>query len=695
MSLVQPDRRLNEPGLALALSPSGRAIRILVLVAAVLATVAGQLATPHRVAAAYSSDYPRGAYSTDTSNSTYDKLAGAGFNTVMTSPYAEYLGALQARGLKGVVWLGSWRNSTCSWSENDAWVRSHVTAIAGHPAVAAYYLGDEPNFGSCPSGPSMYAARTNLVHSLDPGRPTFTVIQAWDPAARESYPYGHWARSVDILGLDVYPCTLSSATCDFTQIDAAIAAADAAGVSKYWAVMQDFQDDYYRLPTPVEITAQFDRWNRSRMAGYLVFSWDFGTYNLDSQPSNVAELSRQNRLHGAGPGEPPPPSPPPPPPPTATPGGNYTALPPGRILDTRDGTGGYFGTLGANSTISVQVLNAGGVPSSGVGAVALNITADGATDSSFLTVFPGPGNPPLVSNLNFVQRQTIANLAFVNVGADGKVRVYNARGNVHVIVDVQGWFSNAPTGSAAGQFHPVPPVRLLDTRTSLGGHRGHLFAGEVMKLKVANTAALSEPVANVSSVIINLTASGHSQATFLTVYPGGDRPNASNLNVQAGTVQPNRVAVKLDTDGSVSIFLSDGDTDVIVDLNGWFGTSAAAAGVLYHGVSPFRIYDSRSPGQSMLSQGENRPLQVLGQAGVPNSAGAVVGDLAVTGSNIGSYMTVHPNDVATPLASDLNWPTGATIPNLVVVKIGADGQVAFYNALGSTNFVVDVSGWFA
>jgi hypothetical protein len=97
----------------------------------------------------------------------------------------------------------------------------------------------------------------------------------------------------------------------------------------------------------------------------------------------------------------------------------------------------------------------------------------------------------------------------------------------------------------------------------------------------------------------------------------------------------------------------------------------------------------------MLSQGENRPLQVLGQAGVPNSAGAVVGDLAVTGSNIGSYMTVHPNDVATPLASDLNWPTGATIPNLVVVKIGADGQVAFYNALGSTNFVVDVSGWFA
>jgi hypothetical protein len=221
-----------------------------------------------------------------------------------------------------------------------------------------------------------------------------------------------------------------------------------------------------------------------------------------------------------------------------------------------------------------------------------------------------------------------------------------------------------------------------------------VFAGEVVKLQVANTAALTEPVANVSSVIINLTASGQSQATFLTVYPGGDRPNASNLNVQAGIVQPNRAAVKLDLDGSLSIFLSDGDSDVIVDLNGWFGTASAAAGALYHGLAPVRLYDSRSAGQSILVQGENRPLRVRGLAGVPTNASALVADLVVTGSNIGSFMTVHPNDVPTPLASDLNWPAGATIPNLVVVKIGADGQVAFYNAVGFTNFVVDASGWF-
>jgi hypothetical protein len=662
-----------------------RAVRYLVLLGVALSPLAGQLASPLRVVAAYPGDFTRGAYSTDVSNGTYEKLQAAGFNTVMTSPYPEYLDALQAQGLKGVVWLGGWRNATCSWAESDAWVTAQVRSIAGKPAVAAYYLGDEPNFGSCPSGPNAYRARTNLVHSLDPGRPTFTVIQAWDPIARESYPYGHWAGTVDILGLDIYPCTLSSPTCDFAQIDAAVAAAAAAGVTRYWAVLQDFQDDYYRLPSPSEIAGQFERWNRSRMDGYLVFSWDYGTFVLDSQCGHTAELSRQNRLHGSTT----------PAIPATDPGGNYTPLPPARILDTRDGTGGYVGSLGPNSSIPVQVLGAGGVPSSGVGAVALNVTADGATDSSFLTVFPGPGKAPLVSNLNFVRGQTIANLVIVNVGPDGKARVYNAQGYVHVIVDVQGWFSNSPAAGSAGQFHPVPPVRLLDTRTATGAHPYRQVAGEVIKLQVANTpAALNQPVANVSSVILNLTVSGPSQAAFLTAYPGGARPNASNLNVQAGAVQPNRVAVKLDPDGFISIFLSDGSADVIVDLNGWFGTSSAAAGVLYHGVSPARIYDSRSAGQVKSSQGEKRPLQVHELACVPSSASGVVGNVAVTDSNMGSFMTVHPSDVATPLASDLNWPAGATIPNLVVVKIGADGKVAFYNALGSTNFVVDVSGWF-
>ena len=46
-----------------------------------------------------------------------------------------------------------------------------------------------------------------------------------------------------------------------------------------------------------------------------------------------------------------------------------------------------------------------------------------------------------------------------------------------------------------------------------------------------------------------------------------------------------------------------------------------------------------------------------------------------------------------PIASDLNWAPGQTVPNLVVVKLGADGKIAIHNGFGSTDVIVDVFGY--
>jgi hypothetical protein len=49
-----------------------------------------------------------------------------------------------------------------------------------------------------------------------------------------------------------------------------------------------------------------------------------------------------------------------------------------------------------------------------------------------------------------------------------------------------------------------------------------------------------------------------------------------------------------------------------------------------------------------------------------------------------------------PLASNLNFVANQTIPNLVIAKVGTNGQVEFYNgSSGTTHVVVDVMGWFA
>lgn len=253
-------------------------------------------ATPEQA----STELVRGAYGKDSSSLGYTVMAAAGFTSVMTGPYKEMLDPLAAHGLKGVVWLGAWRNApTCGFERDDAAITRLVSAIAGHPAILAYYLGDEPHVTECPNGPALFKKRTDLVHSLDPGSKTFTVIQASENGV--AHDYAPWAGAVDIIGFDVYPCPRSSGACNFGAIDSAIQAIKAAGVTHYWAVVQDFQDCYYRLPTPQELDSQFDHWAQSSMSGYFVFSWNYQSVQpncpgttLDSHPDNIAQLKHEN-----------------------------------------------------------------------------------------------------------------------------------------------------------------------------------------------------------------------------------------------------------------------------------------------------------------------------------------------------------------------------------------------------------------
>jgi hypothetical protein len=83
-----------------------------------------------------------------------------------------------------------------------------------------------------------------------------------------------------------------------------------------------------------------------------------------------------------------------------------------------------------------------------------------------------------------------------------------------------------------------------------------------------------------------------------------------------------------------------------------------------------------------------------GAGGVPVAATAVVANVTVTGPTAAGFLTAWPSDAPRPTASDLNFVPGQTVPNLVVVKIGADGKVNLYNLTGTTDAVVDVVGYY-
>jgi hypothetical protein len=90
---------------------------------------------------------------------------------------------------------------------------------------------------------------------------------------------------------------------------------------------------------------------------------------------------------------------------------------------------------------------ASGLPSSGIGAVALNVTAVNGFDDGgygFVTVYPCESDStvaPNSSNLNFAGGQTIPNAVIAPVSADGYV-CFSVYGNTDLLVDVSGYFGS-------------------------------------------------------------------------------------------------------------------------------------------------------------------------------------------------------------------------------------------------------------
>jgi hypothetical protein len=268
---------------------SGRVALALAVVAASAVVMAGALP------ALADESFPRGVYGIDSSPSGSDLMEALGFNVVEVGPYREELDGLQARGLRAMVWLGRWESHLCNFARDDDWVAQTLLPIAGHPAIFMYVLGDEPAAGECPDGPAIYRARTELVHLIDPGHPTFTAIPDQDPWLGEWHPYRHWVGAVDIIGVDIYPCRVRE-ECEYAKIDAALSALEQQGVPRYLAILQAFSAERsgYRLPTAEEVQQQFLGWRPSRMEGYFVYTWH-SDVDLEDHPDILAALASENQ----------------------------------------------------------------------------------------------------------------------------------------------------------------------------------------------------------------------------------------------------------------------------------------------------------------------------------------------------------------------------------------------------------------
>lgn len=266
--------------------------------------------------------------------------------------------------------------------------------------------------------------------------------------------------------------------------------------------------------------------------------------------------------------------------------GLFTAVAPQRVCDTRPdqqgvstnqcNSNGAGATLGRNGSLTVQLTGQGGIPASGVSAVALNLTATDTSSSGYLTAWPAGDPQPTASNVNWTPGHSVPNRVIVPVNKQGQVSIYNAQGLADVVIDVDGWYGDGTeTGPAGAMTSAVTPTRICDTRAlqpgvvvnqcNSNGAGDRLGAAQQRNIAVTGGVVPS----GAHAVLLNVTVTGTSSPGYLTVWPGDAPTGASDLNWAAGQTVANLVLVKLNAAGQVSVYSNSGGVDVVIDVLGF------------------------------------------------------------------------------------------------------------------------------
>lgn len=406
------------------------------------------------------------------------------------------------------------------------------------------------------------------------------------------------------------------------------------------------------------------------------------------------------------------------------PAAEFHPVDPVRILDTRKERGltggmvrpgdGRLDTTNAElraaevANHELTVTGVAGIPSAGVSAVLLNVTAVDPTGEGYVTVGPRPagtgdvfddqnsfGDWPDASNINIRAGVDTPNMVLVRVGAGGRIRFHVFGAETHLLADVAGWYSSIDSASdvTLTGFTPVNPARLLDTR---GEPSEPLSGGTTTELRVTSKAGVP---GDAEAVVLNVTAVSPSGSGFVTVYPsGGSVPDVSNLNLTAGVTRPNLVVVSVGDNGSIAIRPELAATHVLVDVFGYFAPESGGATTT---ATPFRVADSRNGiGTSTRpwSTQETRRIRIVGVGDVPAEATAVIANITVVGPTGEGFLTAWPSGLDAPNVSNLNFTSGEIIPNMAIIGLGDSGAIDVrvdlpWDPTGTAHVLVDVLGW--
>jgi len=372
----------------------------------------------------------------------------------------------------------------------------------------------------------------------------------------------------------------------------------------------------------------------------------------------------------------------------------FVPVTPCRLVDTRPQNGGS-GPIPGGSSANFAVPQLGGcnIPGS-ASAYSLNVTVVPNSVLGYLSIWPTGEDQPFVSTMNSLDGRVKANAAIVPAGISGAVSVFVSNTS-NVVLDIDGYFTSP--ASQTLEFYPLTPCRVIDTRQSMGDLGSpSLSGGQERDFPVLESPCF-QGVSGAAAYSFNFTVVPTQQNPdqplgYLTVWPQGqNQPTVSTLNNPTATAVANGAIVPAGSGGGMSVFASN-DTDLVVDINGYFAP-ASSTGLQLYAVAPCRALDTRNPGSGGAFQGALPVGITTSVCAPPIAAQAYVFNATVVPSGALGYLTLWPDGSNQPTASTLNALDGLVTSNLAIVPSTNGSIDAFASNL--TQLILDISSYFA
>ncbi len=368
----------------------------------------------------------------------------------------------------------------------------------------------------------------------------------------------------------------------------------------------------------------------------------------------------------------------------------FVPVTPCRIADTRNANGTFGGPFLAGQTPRDFPIpsSACGIPSTAQ-AYSLNVTVVPKIGLGYLTVWPTGQTQPTASTTNSLDGRTKANAAIVPAGTNGSISVF-ASNDSDLVLDVDGYFVGGNAANALA-FYPLTPCRIADTRNSAGPYGGPFIPGQgTRSFTIPGTCSVPS---SAQAFSLNMTVVPKVGLGYLTVWPAGQsQPYVSTLNAPTGTTTANGAIVPAGTSGAINVFASN-DTDLVIDINGYFGPPGSGGLSLYN-VTPCRVIDTRNGPGPYSGQLD---VNVTGSSCAPPAAAqsyVMNATVVPNGGGLG-FLTLWAQGGSQPTVSTLNALDGSVTSNLAIVPTTNGSISTLASTQHTTYLVLDIFGYFA